>query len=200
MRHSSSPAPFQRWVEPEARRTFSAAQVSTIPLFDHPESFPLASTRPIAQALSLRNFYNQSLNNQTGELVIDVDGLNAGTFDVLNLMGGGNLNGTLRLRINYSPNNGDTVRFMTVGGGFIFDGAFSNLIAPPGWSLRYSAGGVDAVFCLADFNSDGSADFFDYLNFVADFSAADPRADFNSDGVIDFFDYLDFVAAFSASC
>ncbi|MBU6412259.1 MAG: hypothetical protein KGS45_02190 [Planctomycetes bacterium] len=66
--------------------------------------------------------------------------------------------------------------------------------------MRYSAGGVDAVFCLADFNSDGSADFFDYLNFVADFSAADPRADFNSDGVIDFFDYLDFVAAFSASC
>jgi hypothetical protein len=52
--------------------------------------------------------------------------------------------------------------------------------------------------CAADFNADAVVDFFDYLDFVAKFSANDTRADFNRDGVIDFFDYLDFVAAFSS--
>ncbi len=54
--------------------------------------------------------------------------------------------------------------------------------------------------CPADFNSDGVADFFDYLDFVAAFSSGDLQADFNNDEVIDFFDYLDFVAAFSVPC
>ncbi len=54
--------------------------------------------------------------------------------------------------------------------------------------------------CAADFNSDGSVDFFDYLDFVDAFSLADPIADFNGDTAIDFFDYLDFVDAFSIGC
>jgi hypothetical protein len=54
--------------------------------------------------------------------------------------------------------------------------------------------------CLADFNADGSIDFFDYLDFVAAFSANQPNADFNSDGAIDFFDYLDFVALYGTAC
>lgn len=54
--------------------------------------------------------------------------------------------------------------------------------------------------CAADFNADGSADFFDYLDFVALYSIDDPLADFNGDFVVDFFDYLDFVAAFSIGC
>jgi len=54
--------------------------------------------------------------------------------------------------------------------------------------------------CPADFNSDGTVDFFDYLDFVAAFSANDASADFNADSIIDFFDYLDFVAAFSSAC
>lgn len=52
----------------------------------------------------------------------------------------------------------------------------------------------------ADFNADGSIDFFDYLDFVAAFSNGDVSADFNGDTSIDFFDYLDFVAAFSQGC
>jgi hypothetical protein len=51
-----------------------------------------------------------------------------------------------------------------------------------------------------DYNRDGETDLFDYLDFVADFAANDPRADFNADGVIDFFDYLDFVADFASAC
>jgi hypothetical protein len=54
--------------------------------------------------------------------------------------------------------------------------------------------------CPADFNLDGTADFFDYLDFVSAWSAELPAGDFNRDGAIDFFDYLDFVAAFSAGC
>ncbi len=54
--------------------------------------------------------------------------------------------------------------------------------------------------CTADFNGDGSVDFFDYLDFVDAFSANDPSADFNADGAIDFFDYLDFVDVFSSGC
>jgi len=55
-------------------------------------------------------------------------------------------------------------------------------------------------FCGADFNGDGSVDFFDYLDFVAAFSGDAVNADFNRDGITDFFDYLDFVASFSAGC
>jgi hypothetical protein len=54
--------------------------------------------------------------------------------------------------------------------------------------------------CVADYNADTVVDFFDYLDFVADFSSNAPGADFNADTVIDLFDYLDFVAAFSTGC
>ncbi|MBU6412728.1 MAG: hypothetical protein KGS45_04585 [Planctomycetes bacterium] len=54
--------------------------------------------------------------------------------------------------------------------------------------------------CPADFNDDGTIDFFDYLDFVAAFSSGANTADFNGDTVIDFFDYLDFVAEFSSPC
>lgn len=54
--------------------------------------------------------------------------------------------------------------------------------------------------CAADFNGDTVVDFFDYLDFVAEFAASGPNADFNADTVVDFFDYLDFVAEFAAGC
>jgi hypothetical protein len=56
------------------------------------------------------------------------------------------------------------------------------------------------VICPSDYNCDGTTDFFDYLDFVADFSNEAPRADFNGDNVIDFFDYLDFVATLDSGC
>lgn len=54
--------------------------------------------------------------------------------------------------------------------------------------------------CPADFNYDGIADFFDYLDFVAALEAEDPAADFNHDQIVDFFDYLDFVSAVETGC
>jgi hypothetical protein len=56
------------------------------------------------------------------------------------------------------------------------------------------------ITCPADYNADGMADLFDYLDFVADFAANRWVSDFNRDNVIDFFDYLDFVDEFSAGC
>jgi hypothetical protein len=54
--------------------------------------------------------------------------------------------------------------------------------------------------CRADFNNDGTSDFFDYLDFVSAFDSENVSADFNNDGTVDFFDYLDFVAAFDVGC
>jgi hypothetical protein len=48
---------------------------------------------------------------------------------------------------------------------------------------------------IADFNHDGTVDFFDYADFVAALADELLEADINNDGVVDIFDYLDFVAA-----
>ena len=56
------------------------------------------------------------------------------------------------------------------------------------------------TYCDGDVNCDGSADFFDYLDFINDFTMNAGTADFNGDGFIDFFDYLDFVNAFTIGC
>jgi hypothetical protein len=61
-------------------------------------------------------------------------------------------------------------------------------------------GAYEFQTCRADFNRNGSVDFFDYLDFVAAFEAEAPNADYNGNGSIDFFDYLDFVADFEIGC
>ena len=78
-------------------------------------------------------------------------------------------------------------------------------LGPPGYDTDFGWGMVNArlallLACPADFNLDGTIDFFDYLDFVQAFSDESPAADFNNDGQVDFFDYLDFIAAFSQGC
>ena len=65
-----------------------------------------------------------------------------------------------------------------------------------------SASSVPAMLtvCIADYNCDAAVDFFDYLDFVNDFTAGATFADVNGDSSLDFFDYLDFVDAFTAGC
>jgi hypothetical protein len=70
----------------------------------------------------------------------------------------------------------------------------------PGSVRTVLTGPLFSCVCPADFNGDGAADFFDYLDFVAAFDAELPSADFNRDTAVDFFDYLDFVAAFDLGC
>lgn len=74
----------------------------------------------------------------------------------------------------------------------------------PSFFTKEAPGGIPATILIqgrafsgADYNGDTVVDFFDYLDFVADFAAGSTESDFNDDGVIDFFDYLDFVAAFA---
>ena len=73
-----------------------------------------------------------------------------------------------------------------------------------GWNPQLSRildpNNIICLQCPADFNGDGSIDFFDYLDFVNAYTAGTPNADFNGDGSVDFFDYLDFVDAFSTGC
>ncbi len=70
-----------------------------------------------------------------------------------------------------------------------------------GWSSAFGTGTLHLSYgCAADFNADTVVDLFDYLDFVAAFSAQETSADFNNDTVIDFFDYLDFVSSFAAGC
>lgn len=58
--------------------------------------------------------------------------------------------------------------------------------------------------CPADFDADGSVDFFDYDAFVTCFEggACPPgkSADFDADGAVDFFDADAFIEAFEAGC
>ena len=61
-------------------------------------------------------------------------------------------------------------------------------------------GQLPAATATADFNSDGSVDFSDYLDFIDLFATAAVAADVNIDGVVDFSDYLDFIAGFTAGC
>ena len=81
------------------------------------------------------------------------------------------------------------------------------------WEFRVSSNSdqnadlvPDECRCRADFNNDGSIDFFDYLDFVDAFSQGDigqvdfSPGDFNLDGQVDFFDYLDFVDVYSGGC
>ena len=74
---------------------------------------------------------------------------------------------------------------------------------PGSTALRYDAVGGPVLGkrrCGADFNIDGSVDFFDYLDFVDAYTAGTVFADYNGDSSIDFFDYLDFVDDFSVGC
>jgi Zn-dependent metalloprotease len=128
--------------------------------------------------------------------------------------------------VDVSNNNGTTwTRFETVGpasqnvGGWINVSRRIDSVLPLTNQMRFRfiaqdlgtgslvEAGIDdfnvtrincAPPCAADWNADGTLDFFDYLDFVADFDSS--NADFNGDATTDFFDYLDFVAAYDAGC
>ncbi|MEK6703664.1 MAG: hypothetical protein AABZ53_15495 [Planctomycetota bacterium] len=73
----------------------------------------------------------------------------------------------------------------------------------PVFSTKEGTPGYTATLTLdvrvgeaADFDGDGTVDFFDYDAFVAAFEAGDPSADFDQDCTVDFFDYDAFVVEF----
>lgn len=54
--------------------------------------------------------------------------------------------------------------------------------------------------CLADWDGDGEATTLDFLAFLNDWAAGDPRADLNGDGTVNTIDFLAFLNAWSAGC
>ncbi len=52
----------------------------------------------------------------------------------------------------------------------------------------------------ADFNADGTLNFFDVSAFLTEFNAMNPSADFNNDGSWNFFDVSAFLTSFLAGC
>ncbi len=54
--------------------------------------------------------------------------------------------------------------------------------------------------CIADFNNDGTLDFFDISAFVSSFVAMETQADLNDDGLYNFFDVSAFVSAYTTGC
>ena len=112
------------------------------------------------------------------------------------------LNGTLTIALaaGYTPaklDHFDVVAGTSVNGTFVIVSLPSPL--PVGKNfLQYTGTSVRLVTSsLADANSDGVVDFFDYLDFIQAFSQGSIDADFNGDTTVDFFDYLDFLAEFS---
>ncbi|MCL4743089.1 MAG: DNRLRE domain-containing protein [Phycisphaerales bacterium] len=54
--------------------------------------------------------------------------------------------------------------------------------------------------CVADWDGDGAATTLDFLAFLNDWAAGDPRADLNGDGTVNTIDFLAFLNAWSAGC
>jgi hypothetical protein len=90
------------------------------------------------------------------------------------------------------PNGNTSDRFMSIY--TTYDGSQNKPLS------TFSPAIVRVLPCPADFDRNGTADFFDYLDFAQAFADEDPRADFTGDAQIDFFDYLDFVQAFDEGC
>jgi hypothetical protein len=57
-----------------------------------------------------------------------------------------------------------------------------------------------ATNCLADFDGDGTLDFFDVSAFLAAFTTQQSSGDLNADGSWDFFDVSLFLSAYNAGC
>lgn len=77
-----------------------------------------------------------------------------------------------------------------------FDGMTPAVIPPSAWF--HSTVAEDP--CPADFNDDGTLDFFDVQNFLGAFASQNDAADINDDGSFDFFDVQTFLGLFAAGC
>ncbi len=144
------------------------------------------------------NYAQTAVGNGAGTLNIDIR--DSESVDQLIVAGSALCGGTLNVALanDFIPVPGTRFTFLSAAS---VSGAFAVVNIPPGSVLLYNPTNAQILFpCPADFNLDGTIDFFDYLDFVDAFSSGDPSADFNNDTSLDFFDYLDFVDAFSAGC
>lgn len=62
------------------------------------------------------------------------------------------------------------------------------------------AGTYPVPCCPGDWNCDGVIDFNDFLGYLNDYNAGNPRADLTGDGVVDFNDMLEFLNRYNSPC
>ena len=145
--------------------------------------------------------------SQEGSLDITIAGTTAPLKGrVVVYTGSASIDGSLVVRLGngFVPGLFSENEFLTLSTiGQTVTGQFDQVSLPPASSdQKYLLHTGDqylrlAATSTADFNSDFTVDFFDYLDFVQEFSGQTSGADFNQDGVVDFFDYLDFLVIFS---
>jgi hypothetical protein len=142
----------------------------------------------------------------TATAEMQIGGIGAGSFDTYGGYAGVVVDGTLRVSV-IDGFVGGVGQQWTVMTGAPLSGRFDEHVLPPApaehlrWAVWYEGNQVIVrVTCSADYNGDGQIDFFDYLDFMVDFSGEQPDADFNGDNQVDFFDYLDFIAEMVSGC
>jgi hypothetical protein len=135
----------------------------------------------------------------SGRLCIDLAGVAAGEFDVLQATGTATLNGELHLRAisEYVPPAGTEFTILTCGSR---SGTFSNVTGSGQYQVTYSPTSVTIKVLVppdpGDINGDGGVDVVDLLYLVEAFGTLlgdplyNPDCDLNGDGSIDVVDLL----------
>jgi hypothetical protein len=137
-----------------------------------------------------------------GATVVEIGGTGASQYGRLSVTGAAAVGGavTLTLVNNFALTRYDRFDFISAGS---VSGRFGSVTLPPRIDADSKQlmlyGETDVTYAeshVADFNSNGIVDFFDYLDFINVFEQNGDGADFNGNGTIDFFDYLDFLEKF----
>tara|TARA_R110000782_G_scaffold101029_16_gene187635 strand:+ start:9126 stop:10463 length:1338 start_codon:yes stop_codon:yes gene_type:complete len=97
---------------------------------------------------------------------------------------------------NQLTDYGTWFRAMTVAGDDVWAAGQSNGLSDGITQRRRPCDGG----CTADFNHDGSLNFFDVSSFLAAFNAQDPATDLTGDGLFNFFDISSYLDLFAAGC
>ncbi|MCL4222709.1 MAG: PQQ-binding-like beta-propeller repeat protein [Phycisphaerales bacterium] len=105
---------------------------------------------------------------------------------------------TLRLDLSKLPSDPAFVLQTLPGSGVSALGGGGRMfgLGPAGLVART----VPMSACPADFNDNGSVDFFDIIAYLEAFSAGATAADTNGDGIINFFDLQMFLGLYTAGC
>ncbi|MBL8763098.1 MAG: hypothetical protein JNM07_02375 [Phycisphaerae bacterium] len=102
-------------------------------------------------------------------------------------------------RHNGVPMEGETLPFYTIVTAVLSDaGTYDCVISSPCGSVTTLP--ATLTVCPADFNLDGSADDFDFLDFMDAFNGGELRADIDGDGEVSDADYFGFMSVFFGGC